>query len=202
VLNKRTVLPITYLGPIKYYALLLNNPDSEIESNENYVKQTIRNRCNILSANGILSLTIPKQRSKNSKTIIKDIKICYKQSWQKNHWNSIKSSYSSSPFFEFYMDDLKLLFSRKEKYLFDFNINLQEYIIQELNLKNSFKISTQYIKNDLDIDFRENDFKINKQNEYDQVFDNKFNFSSNLSIIDLLFNLGPQARFYLEEIKL
>jgi hypothetical protein len=100
------------------------------------------------------------------------------------------------------MDDLKLLFSRKEKYLFDFNINLQEYIIQELNLKNSFKISTQYIKNDLDIDFRENDFKINKQNEYDQVFDNKFNFSSNLSIIDLLFNLGPQARFYLEEIKL
>ena len=202
MLNKRITLPISYLGPIKYYSLLLNNDKYIIESYENYVKQTIRNRCNILSANGLLKLTIPKERSQSYKQIIKDIKICYKQPWQNNHWNSIKSSYNSSPFFEFFEEELKSLLFRKEKYLFDFNINLHKFILKELELKSSFKISSKYMENNLDLDYRNDDFKLNYQNKYDQVFDSKFNFISNLSIIDLLFNLGPQARFYLEEIKL
>ena len=80
-LNNSFLLPTSYLAPIGYYAILLQNKNCEIEQYEHFVKQSIRNRCDIYGANGKLQLTIPKQRKGSSKTIIKEIKISYKQNW-------------------------------------------------------------------------------------------------------------------------
>ena len=116
MLNKKYLLPSAYLAPSSYYALLINYPNSIIEQYEYFTKQTIRNRCSIDSANGPLILSIPKVRKSSSKTLMKDIQICYTEPWQKVHWNAIKSSYNSSPFFEYYMDEFSIIYHDKEKY--------------------------------------------------------------------------------------
>ena len=97
MLNK-PLLATAYLAPIGYYAILLQNTDCKIEHHEHFVKQSVRNRCEIYSANGKLRLTIPKQAQGSSKTLITNIKIAYKQRWQQEHWNAIVSAYNSSPF--------------------------------------------------------------------------------------------------------
>jgi len=124
VLNN-PLLPTAYLAPISYYAILLQHPNCSIELNEHFIKQSIRNRCDIYGANGKLRLSIPKERKGSSKTIIENLKISYKQNWQKQHWNAIESAYNSSPFFEYYKDELKPFFEEKEEYLVNINSNFQ-----------------------------------------------------------------------------
>ena len=107
------LLPTAYLAPVKYYAILLQAKNCSIEHHEHFIKQSIRNRCEIYGANGELRLTIPKERKGSSKTIISEIKISYKDDWQKLHWNAIKSAYNSSPFFEYYSNELVVFIKKK-----------------------------------------------------------------------------------------
>ena len=115
MLSKNYLLPTAYLAPLSYYALIIKSPNSIIEQYEHFKKQTIRNRCSIYSSNGSLVLSVPKVRKSSSKTLIKDIQICYTEPWQKIHWNAIQSSYNSSPFFEYYMDEIFVIYNTKEK---------------------------------------------------------------------------------------
>lgn len=200
MLNKNYLLPSAYLAPSSYYSLLMNYPNSIIEQYEYFTKQTIRNRCSIDSANGPLILSIPKVRKSSSKTLMKDIQICYTEPWQKIHWNAIKSSYNSSPFFEYYMDEFSILYHDKEKYLLDLNLKAHQLILKFLQIENSVNLSTNYIRESECKDLRQDLFKINQEIKYDQVFSTENGFEKDLSIIDLIFNLGPESNNYLSKI--
>ena len=200
--NKQSLLPTAYLAPIRYYAVLLQNPICEIEQHEHFIKQSIRNRCDIYGANGKLTLSIPIQRKASSKTIIKDIKISYDFPWQKLHWKSITSAYRSSSYFEFYEDFFAPFYQKKEKYLLDFNLKLQKTVFKCLQLEDTAILSGSYQKETDKTDLRNSDFEIQKQEKYQEVFESNCGFIANLSILDLLFNLGPESSEYLFNVKM
>jgi len=206
-MNNETILSTAYLAPIQYYTKLLLYDEVYIEVHENFIKQTYRNRCKIYAANGELSLSIPIKKDR-AKVKTKDIIVDYDTNWRKMHWKSIESAYKSSPFFEFYQDDFAPLYEKKYKYLVDLNTELQNIILGHLDIQVHFIPTVEYLHNDelmLD-DFRES---IHPKNNYDdenfrmehytQVFQEKHGFIPNLSIIDLLFNEGPNAAELLEK---
>jgi hypothetical protein len=199
VLNN-PLLSTAYFGPISYYAILLQHPDCSIEMHEHFVKQSIRNRCDIYGANGKLQLTIPKQRKGSSKTIIKEIQISYKQDWQKQHWTAIQSAYNSSPYFEYYKDEFLPFFEEQEEYLVNFNDKLQVVILKFLQEEKDIKTTTEYLHKGDFTDLRNHTWNLEKQERYDQVFMEKHGFIANLSILDLLFNLGPESADYLHNL--
>jgi hypothetical protein len=199
VLNN-PLLPPAYFGPISYYAILLQHPDCSIELHEHFIKQSIRNRCDIYGANGKLQLTIPKQRKGSDKTIIKEIQISYKQDWQKQHWTAIQSAYNSSPYFEYYKDEIQPFFEQEEILLIDFNIKLQAVILKLLKEEKDVKTTTEYLHQGNFSDLRNHNWNLEKQERYDQVFMEKHGFIANLSILDLLFNLGPESADYLHNL--
>jgi len=178
-----------------------------IENDEHYTKQTYRNRCLIYTANGSFPLSIPVVRVNGNHTKIRDIEISYFENWQQHHWRSIVSAYNQSPFFLYYMDDLEVFYKRKFKFLLDFNMQLTEHVLDCLDLNQKITLTEKYIENNdlLYLDMR-NQFSPKKKNtdilfpEYVQVFGEKHGFIPNLSIIDLLFNEGPNALGYLEAL--
>ncbi len=205
-MNKKVILSTAYLAPIQYYTKLLKYDEVFVEKHENFIKQSYRNRCKIYGANGELSLSIPVKKL-STKTKIKDLLIDYDTNWQKLHWKSIESAYRSSPFFEFYEDDLKPFYEKKYKFLLDLNSEIQNVILEHLDLEINLKFTDKYynvLTEELD-DFREQIHPKKKDNdvdfitvEYTQVFQEKYGFIPNLSIIDLLFNEGPNAAEFLK----
>ena len=194
------LLPTAYLAPVKYYAILLQAKNCSIEHHEHFIKQSIRNRCEIYGANGELRLTIPKERKGSSKTIISEIKISYKDDWQKLHWNAIKSAYNSSPFFEYYSNELEVFYQEKESNLIIFNNKLQEVILDLLQEENNSTPTVEYLHSGNFTDLRNHDFTLEDPEKYNQVFMEKHGFIPNLSILDLLFNLGPETSDYLHNL--
>ena len=194
-----------YLAPIAYYFHLINGTTATIDIYENYVKQTYRNRCCILSPNGVQSLTIPLVKARKRKRI-NDIFIAYDDNWRKIHWKSLESAYRSSPYFEYYEDEF-YPFYHENQYtkLIDFNEALNSKIIELLNLDVRVTNSTAYIEDPApEFDFR-NTFSPKKEsdlkfNSYIQVFGDRNGFSPNLSIVDILFNEGPNAVNYIKAL--
>ena len=196
------ILSSTYLGPIYYYSRFLLSYPVFIEKHENYLKQSYRNRCIIYGANGPLTLVVPVQRGSFHKTAIKKLEIDYDTNWQANHLRSIISSYKSAPFFEFYIDDLIPYYQQKFRYLIDYNTSLMKIFLDHLEIIQGFSFTKSFLKQYPSklLDFRE---KIHpkksfsdpfyKNLEYAQVFSPKHGFITNLSILDLLFNLGPET---------
>jgi len=198
VLNK-IILPSAYLGSTVYYAIIIKHK-CIIEANENFNRRSIRNHCNIYAANGKLKLSIPIKKA--SKKKITDIKICYEENWQKKHWNSINTAYNSSPFFKYYKDELHTFFIKKETYLFSFTQKIQQTILRLLNFENNITNTKIYKKKGEFLDLRHIKWNNNVQEKYDQVFFEKHGFIQNLSIIDLLFNYGPETQKYLQKINI
>ena len=197
---KPTLIPCSYFGSIEYFYHLISR-ECIIEVNDYFVKQSLRTRCVIYGANGPLTLTVPKSRKNSSKTLFKDIKINYDHHWQKEHWQSIASAYRSSPFFEYYEDEFQTLFQKKHTFLVDLNLEMMHFICSKIEFSTEFKLSESYATNSSSfIDKRMDDFGSIKPPRYMQVFESKFGFISNLSILDLLFNEGNQSRAYLESI--
>ena len=172
---------------------------------EHFQKQTTRNRCSIYSPNGLQQLVIPLDGRKD-KSLTKEIRISNGNHWQKLHWRSFESAYRSSPYFEFYEDDLKRFYTDEYDLLFEFNTALQNKILDLLKIKKEFSYTTEYKKVPTGIaDHRDHLSKKNLAElknfpRYIQVFEDKFGFLPNLSIADLLFDLGPQATEYLQTI--
>lgn len=193
----------TYFAPISQYVALVKNSNIVFEVEDNFQKQTYRNRCYIYAANGKLLLNIPilhTKKMQHQKT--KDVKIENSFAWQKLHLKSLQSAYRSSPFFEFYEDDLMPLYEQKQEFLLDFNLKCHEFIMDALQEEIPFTKTIVYDKNPKVNDARS--FALAKKGPianlkpYTQVFDNKFGFIPNLSILDLLFMEGPNAISYLQ----
>ncbi len=199
-MSNNYLLPLAYLGPIYYYAIL-KQKKCLLEKNEFFIKQSIRNRCEIYNANGRLKLSIPKKRKSSSKTAINKIEISYSQNWQKIHWNSIVSSYNSSPYFEYYKNNfLSLYLSDNEEFLFDFNLKLQRILMEILEIEKKINFTTHYNKSGSFTDLRNLNWSNIKIKKYDQVFMEKYGFQHNLCVLDLIFNLGPNSSAYLDEL--
>ena len=186
----------TYFSPISQYQAILNSNSITFEVEDNYQKQTYRNRCYIYGANGKQLLNIPVSIPKSSKkTKSKDI-LVENSNWQKQHYKSLEAAYNHSPFFEFYKDDLQKIFSKKYTYLLDVNLDSFNFIKNALELPIEYKFSKTYEENKPN-DFR--DLADSKKKveisflSYIQMFDQKFGFLKNLSILDLLFMEGPNS---------
>jgi len=206
--NNSVILSSFYLPPVEYFARILNAGAFKVELHENYIKQTYRNRCHIYTANGLLALSIPIHKTNGNHTLISDIKISYLDNWQANHWRAIESAYNKSPFFLYYSDDLKKFYSTTWKYLWEFNTALTEYLLKRLKIGNSISFTEDFVPAlNLNDDPR---YNIHPKEEsknvvfpkYYQVFETKHGFIPNLSIIDLLFNEGPESLSYLKQVKI
>jgi hypothetical protein len=183
--------------------LIADQEEIIFEKQDNFQKQTYRNRCYIYGANGRQLLSVPIQHSKsNQRQKTKDIKIDHAFAWKKNIKKSLESSYRSSPYFEFYEDEIMQIFEKPHNFLLDLNMHSYELINDCLQLDQKFSFTEDYVHTDIETnDYR---FLVNAKkmpaydlNSYTQVFDDKHGFISNLSILDLLFNEGTNAPDYL-----
>ena len=200
VLNNQIILPTSYFGPIPYYSILVNSNNYIFEKNENFVKQTTRNRCSIYSSAGKLNLSIPRIRKNSSKTIIKDIRICYNEPWQKIHLKSIITCYNSSPFFDYYKEKISKIYESKATFLIDFNLKSHQLVMDFLKLNSSLNYTKKFEKINKSADYRNYAFHSKEDYTYDQVYSTKNNFIKDLSVLDLIFNLGPESIDFLKKI--
>ena len=238
----KALLSSTYFGPIQWYQKLNRYDECLIERHESFIKQTYRNRMIIPTTNGPLSLTIPTNH--NTSLAMKDIRISDHANWRHVHWNALLSAYGESPFFEYYQDDIRPFYEKKYEFLFDFNMEITEKMIELLDIRPKISITSEYIQNEelkvksieseelkvkseefnglanhkvqssnlkvqskevqSIVDFREAirpkkplpDAEFESKRYY-QVYEQKFGFQPNMSILDLLFNEGNEAIFYL-----
>jgi hypothetical protein len=190
-----TVFPIAYFGNIEYYRELINASNPVIEVKEHFIKQTLRTRCEILTSNGVLQLSIPVIRHKGSKTPIDEVLISDDSDWRKAHWRAMESAYSSSPFFDHYSMEIEELIYSSQTNLVQFNLDIMKRIDRWLSLDLKFTCSDSYISDEILVDHRKNSFSSFKPiKPYQQVFSSNGEFTANLSILDLLFCEGPMAR--------
>ena len=177
-----------------------------VEKYETYPKQTYRNRCNILSANGVLPLSVPVQ--KNFHTPTKDIRIDYSEMWQRSHCTALKSAYRNSAFYDYYFYKLERFFEKKETFLVDLNEKILNTLFSILKIDAEWSFTADFVlEPDGFCDMRDCISPKSSKNKYDesfaptpyiQVFCDRFEFVPNLSILDLLFNVGPESKAYLE----
>lgn len=191
-------LSTAYLGPIQYFTKFLMG-EVVIEKHESYSKQSYRNRCRIVAANGIENLTIPVIKPNGNNTLVKDVLIDNSRKWQQQHWRTFVAAYNKTPFFEYYADDFALLYEKEVGFLVDFNDALLKLVLSSINIEASYSYSKTYNK-EIQNDFRElihpkvmNSDTAFKNVEYFQVFKSRHGFVPNLSIVDLLFNCGPES---------
>ncbi len=191
------ILATAYLPNIQYLSKIIHHEPVFIEKHEYFVKQTYRNRCDIVTANGKLSLSIPLVKQAD-KELISDKKICYKENWQKQHWRTITSAYKNTPYFEFFEDEFKPFYEYKYELLFDFNTQLLQTVLHILRLKKQLLFTDAFNTSPKDlVDLRSlsdltNPF-ITAPKSYYQVFADKIGFCSNMSCLDALFNVGLET---------
>lgn len=204
----KTLLHPTYFANILTFSTILQNKVIwEVE--DNYQKQTFRNRCHICTDQGKHLLSIPIQHvgGKEGRQKYKDVKLDNSYPWQRQHWRTLETAYRTSPYFEFYEEDLVPLFKKAYEFLLDFNLKTIETICDCLQLEIPTERTSVYEKNPVDVfDAR---FLVNakkkanfEQNKYTQVFEDRHDFVKNTSILDLLFNEGPNSISYLKAIDL
>ena len=242
----KALLSSTYFGPIQWYQKLNRYDECLIERHESFIKQTYRNRMIIPTTNGPLSLTIPTNH--NTSLAMKDIRISDHANWRHVHWNALLSAYGESPFFEYYQDDIRPFYEKKYEFLFDFNMEITEKMIELLDIRPKISITDEYIlskerkgeneelKGEYEAFCGITDHKVQSSNlkvqssnlkvqskdvqsivdfrdairpkkplpdaeftpqRYYQVYEQKYGFQPNMSILDLLFNEGNEAIFYL-----
>jgi len=203
------ILSTAYFPPIEYLSAFLQADNVYIESHENYIKQTYRNRCVIPTANGILPLTIPIKKGGLHNCPINQVQIDYGQPWQRTHWRALEAAYNASPFFIFYRDYLEAFFLQKEiETLLEFNQQLFDTLLKLFGIDKNYCYTEHYIENHQDsvLDLRneihpkkivQENYPFRQRMPYRQVFSEKLGFIPNLSCVDLLFNEGKYARGYL-----
>lgn len=203
-------LSSAYLAPVEYYTKLLAYDKVFIEQYDHYMKQTYRNRCTIAAPDGELALSIPTVKPNSLKCAMRDIRISDHGNWRHLHWNAIESAYNHTPFFEYYKDDFRPFYEKKYEFLIDFNDELCNLICSLIDIQPCIERTTEYRISfaESEKDFRERIHpKKNFKEEdtefivlpYYQVFQKKLGFLPNLSIIDLLFNMGPESLLVLSQ---
>lgn len=197
------LLPAFYLPPISYFHIIQQSEQPLlIERFEHYVKQTYRTRTKIATANGILDLIVPILHGVKEHIPMKDIRINYDFNWQRLHWLSIQTAYRSSPYFEYYEDDFARFYEQRHDFLFDFNIEQLQLLLKCMKINRSVAFTETYISPVEPLDYREvihpkKPSLLEHPKPYYQVFEEKHGFLPDLSVVDLLFNQGPQSKSYL-----
>lgn len=203
------VLSTAYLAPIQYYTHLYATDKAVEDRGEHFLKQTYRNRCYIATPTGAQPLTIPVVRDGSAHTAVRDIRISDHGNWRHLHWAALVSAYDNSPYFEYYVDDFRPFYERKYEFLADFNAELRDLILNLLSLERNIDVSLAYVSPtpDESADLRniispktslDTDIHFTPQPYY-QVFAERTGFIPNLSIVDLLFNMGPESRMILKQ---
>ena len=198
-------LSTAYLGPVQQYVKMAQYGAIYMEREENYIKQTYRNRCVLAAANGPLTLSVPIVKPDDLKCPTKEIRISDHGNWRHLHWNALVSAYNMSPFFEYYADDFAPFYERRFTFLFDFNEALRQLICELIDLQPQVHYTDSY-QPTVSHDFRESIRPRHPEPDatfrpapYYQVFQAKFGFLPNLSIVDLLFNMGPESLLVLRQ---
>lgn len=190
----KSIFSTSFAAPIGYYKAILNSEINILELYEHFVKQTIRNRCEIATSNGKLILTVPLSERKNNMPV-HEVRICYRTAWQRQHLKTLATAYKSSPFFEFYIDELEEVYKIQAEKLIDWNQFIHQQILKWLKVNKPFESTLVYHKTyENTFDFRNVDWAQQPYQAYHQVFESKLGFVSNLSILDLLFNCGNEAQ--------
>ena len=209
----QALLSSTYFGPVQWYQKLCRHERVFVERYDSYRKQTYRNRCVIAAANGPQTLTVPVERQAGGQRLLtRDVRISDHGNWRHQHWHALMSAYSESPFFDYYADDLRPFFERRWEFLYDFNEAIRATLCELLDIHPDVRPTTHYAAAEgpmaaeeaTAIDLREAidpkhpepdpDFE---PRPYYQVFQARHGFIPNLSVLDLLFNMGPEGIFWL-----
>lgn len=203
------LLPSVYLGPVSYYACLYSAETAVEDRGEHYVKQTYRNRCYIATPQGPQALALPVERSMGSHTPMRDLRLSDHGHWPHQHWNALVSAYENSPYFEYYADDFRPLYEKPATYLVDFNEALRQTVCSLLALSCVVTPNDAYVSepDPGTLDLRGvltpkrsvTTAPAFRAVPYYQVFRERTGFLPDLSIVDLLFNLGPESRLILRK---
>lgn len=203
--HRPLLIEAQYLPPVQYFTVLAQASMVYLEAQEHYQKRSYRNRAQLIGANGVMLLSVPLQKGKHQQMPIHKVEIDYKKPWFGEHWHSIKSAYGKSPFFEFYADPLEALLRSKPITLFELNQALLSLLLEQLQLEVPIRVTKSYGEvPEGTLDLRE---AIHPKHPkltftplpYPQVFQDRHGFTSNLSILDLLFCTGPQAPLLLKQ---
>lgn len=198
------LLSANYLPSVSYFhAIHENKAGIRLEKYEHYPKQTYRNRTRIATANGVLDMTIPIVHGRTERVAMKDVRINYDHDWQRLHWLSIQTAYRSSAYFEYYEDDFAVFYEKKEDFLLDYNTAQLELILKILKINQPLSFTERYEKEYVDaVDYRSSIHPkkpsiYQQPKPYYQVFEERHGFIADLSIVDLIFNQGPQSKSFL-----
>ena len=207
---KIPLLTTAYLAPVEYYTKLYASPHVHIEQMDHYAKQTYRNRCVIAAPDGPLALTIPTVKPDTEKCLTRDVRISDHGNWRHLHWNALESAYNHTPYFAYYKDDFRPFYTQKYEFLMDFNEALMQLVCELLGLDTTWERTTCYHPeaeaDEADLrdcihpkrDWRTEDPDF-RAVPYYQVFQEQLGFLPNLSIADLLFNMGPESVLVLRD---
>ncbi|MBO7629583.1 MAG: WbqC family protein [Bacteroidales bacterium] len=198
---KEIVLSTAYLPTVEYFAFIAKSEVFFIEDSETYQKQSYRSRARIMTAGGVQTLILPT-RHETQRSCIRDVRIDNKCPWQLKHWRAIESAYSGTPYFLYFKDFLYPFFEKKYDFLFDYNLALTEALLQLFKIKKAPAFTGTYEKEyherfDLRNLIHPKKESLLSAEPYHQVFDDRSPFVGNLSVIDLLFNAGPDREYLL-----
>lgn len=202
---KQICLSTAYFPSVSYMKEIQKADTVWIEQYDHYIRQTYRNRCYIAAANGKMALSIPVERSLTEKNLVKDIRISDHDNWRHQHWQSIVSAYGMSPFFEYYEDEIVPFFEKKWKFLIDFNMEITQKLLDLLEIERPLKLTDDYCVDfqnkvvDLRLKTKTHKEDMGATKPYYQVFDTKYGFLPDLSVLDLLFNMGNESILYLTD---
>ena len=204
-MHTNLLIEYQYFGSINYINTLFHFSNIEFEVYESFQKMSFRNRMVLAGSNGLVTLSVPLEKGRDQKQPIRDVRISYSLPWQKQHWRTIESCYNRSPFYEFYRDGLERIFSSRPVYLLDLNRDIQQWLWKVLKVPADFSetssFQTQMQENNFDARNRwipKNFQSDNCSIRYRQVFEDRIGFQPNLSILDLLFCMGPSAHSLLK----
>lgn len=199
------ILSAAYFGPVQWYQKLNRYDRCLIECHDHYVKQTYRNRCTIATTQGMQTLSVPIERYDGLKCAMRDIRVSDHGNWRHLHWNALMSAYGESPFFEYYADDIRPFFEKRWEFLFDFNMEITFKMCELIDIRPTISTTDTYVADTAGMhDFRDTIRPKHPLPDeqfvptpYYQVYRQKHGFLPNLSVLDLLFNEGNEAVFYL-----
>lgn len=194
-----------YFPPVAYMAAFSRFADVRIEACETYPKQTYRNRTIINTANGQLPLTVNVTKPNGNHTLTKDITICRKENWPMQHWRAIVSAYNASPYFLYYADEVQKIIFGNHVFLLDLNMDILQFLIKRLKISATTETTTNFLPQESGTNDYRYVFSPKAKNKitltpYQQVFDDRYGFVGDVGVLDLLFNLGPESRLYLDKV--
>lgn len=201
------VLHPAYFPNVAFFSVYLNARDVVLENQDNYQKQTYRNRAYICTDRGkhLLSIPIVHTKGATGRQYYKDVRLDNSYPWQRLHWRTLETAYRTSPFFEFYEDEIKPLYEKEFDLLLDFNLASIQTICDCLQVEFVDEFTDTYSL-EYEMDYR---YLVNAKKElpdefpeYVQVFGDRHGFIPNLSILDVLFNLGPNTSGYISDIEI